>query len=465
MADLNLKVKVAVEGARNLRDLGKDMGNLGRDLTRGVTLPLIAAGAGLITMAADAEKSEAKMLSVFDSMGAAAWTSVDALNAHADAMANSTTFDDDAVRDAQAVLLTFGEITGDAFTDATEAAADLATFFETDMNTAALTLGKALQDPIAGVAKLGRQGIIFSDEQKEAIAAMVEMGDTAGAQALILDEVSRQVGDVAEDLAATSGGQMQQAINKMGEMGEALGTILLPVLGVVSGVLGGIADAFLKLDPAVKGVIVAVLGIIAVVGPVIWVGSKVVGAFQGIMAAFNALKLLLLTNPFIALAAAVVALVALIVLNWDKIVEVFEGALDFIADTGKKLWTPVSKGFTAAIDVIRGAWNAFARWWNGIQISVPGFDVPFVGRVGGFTIGLPDLPMLAEGGIVTQPTLALIGERGPEAVVPLDRMGPNVTELHIHLENHGPPITEEDDVIETLQAIAPMLDGRLAYGG
>jgi phage-related minor tail protein len=29
---------------------------------------------------------------------------------------------------------------------------------------------------------------------------------------------------------------------------------------------------------------------------------------------------------------------------------------------------------------------------------------------------------MASGGIVTAPTLALIGERGPEAVIPLDRM-------------------------------------------
>ena len=31
--------------------------------------------------------------------------------------------------------------------------------------------------------------------------------------------------------------------------------------------------------------------------------------------------------------------------------------------------------------------------------------------------------MLAEGGIVTGPTLAMIGERGPEAVIPLNKAG------------------------------------------
>jgi hypothetical protein len=36
---------------------------------------------------------------------------------------------------------------------------------------------------------------------------------------------------------------------------------------------------------------------------------------------------------------------------------------------------------------------------------------------------MPNIPMLANGGIVNSPTLALIGERGPEAVIPLT--GPN----------------------------------------
>jgi hypothetical protein len=45
-----------------------------------------------------------------------------------------------------------------------------------------------------------------------------------------------------------------------------------------------------------------------------------------------------------------------------------------------------------------------------------------LGTVGGQTIGVPDIHELARGGIVTGPTLALIGERGPEAVIPLSRM-------------------------------------------
>jgi hypothetical protein len=54
-------------------------------------------------------------------------------------------------------------------------------------------------------------------------------------------------------------------------------------------------------------------------------------------------------------------------------------------------------------------------------IAQPGFDISGI-DLPGFSVG--GLATLAEGGIVTQPTLAMIGEgRGPEAVIPLDRMG------------------------------------------
>ena len=33
------------------------------------------------------------------------------------------------------------------------------------------------------------------------------------------------------------------------------------------------------------------------------------------------------------------------------------------------------------------------------------------------------IPGLREGGIISKPTLAMIGEKGPEAVVPLNKMG------------------------------------------
>ena len=56
---------------------------------------------------------------------------------------------------------------------------------------------------------------------------------------------------------------------------------------------------------------------------------------------------------------------------------------------------------------------------------------------------LPDIPMLAKGGIVTGPTLALIGEAGPEAVVPLGKGGGMGNTFNINIDVSG--MTDRSD--------------------
>ena len=71
-------------------------------------------------------------------------------------------------------------------------------------------------------------------------------------------------------------------------------------------------------------------------------------------------------------------------------------------------------GFKEVFNAVSGIYNDFADFMV--------FDIPdWVPIVGGKTFQLPKIPMLAKGGIVNSPTLAMIGEDGPEAVVPLSR--------------------------------------------
>jgi hypothetical protein len=76
------------------------------------------------------------------------------------------------------------------------------------------------------------------------------------------------------------------------------------------------------------------------------------------------------------------------------------------------------------LNVWKTVFNGIASIWNNTLGKIA-FDIPdWVPGVGGKGFSFPNIPMLAQGGIVTGPTLAMIGEgRGPEAVIPLDRMG------------------------------------------
>lgn len=103
--------------------------------------------------------------------------------------------------------------------------------------------------------------------------------------------------------------------------------------------------------------------------------------------------------------------------------------------------------FGKIVDGFRTAVNYLIDKWNSIEFTLPSVDTPF-GTIGGGKIGVPKIPRLADGGIVTRPTVAMIGERGAEAIVPLDRYrsttGGSVT---INL----PPGVDGDDVVGAQQ--------------
>ncbi|WOI58600.1 phage tail tape measure protein [Streptomyces fradiae] len=79
------------------------------------------------------------------------------------------------------------------------------------------------------------------------------------------------------------------------------------------------------------------------------------------------------------------------------------------------MWDGIKSAFRGALNWIIGRWNNFSFSVGGG--SFMGVSIPRI------TISTPDIPYLAEGGITTGPTLAMIGEgREDEAVLPLSRL-------------------------------------------
>ena len=107
-------------------------------------------------------------------------------------------------------------------------------------------------------------------------------------------------------------------------------------------------------------------------------------------------------------------------------------ALGFILKAGKKVWDffggikeGISTAFNGLKEIIEKpfklAFNAIASLWNNTLGKI-GFEIPdWVPKIGGNKFSFPKIPALAKGGIVTKPTLALIGEAGAEAVIPLNK--------------------------------------------
>ena len=90
-----------------------------------------------------------------------------------------------------------------------------------------------------------------------------------------------------------------------------------------------------------------------------------------------------------------------------------------IASASRGLWDGIKNSFKDAI-------NFIIRGWNKLEFRIPGFKIGPIGY-SGFTLGLPDIPLLAKGGVVMPSaggTLATIGEAGrAERIEPLDPDG------------------------------------------
>jgi hypothetical protein len=190
-----------------------------------------------IEAAKEAEMVMAQTEAVIKSTGQTAGYSAEGIAALALQESALTSIDDELVQSGLNVLLRFDKIGMETFPQAARAAENMAAAMAkgdpalVDMAGAASTLGKVLQDPVRYMSLLGRQGIIFSEESQDAIKAMWEMGDAAGAQALILEEFEKKFGGAAEAMGGTNVGKIEKAKNAFENLGEVLGNKLLPVMG------------------------------------------------------------------------------------------------------------------------------------------------------------------------------------------------------------------------------------------
>jgi hypothetical protein len=145
----------------------------------------------------------------------------------------------------------------------------------------------------------------------------------------------------------------------------------------------------------------------------------IAGALAAIAASIVAINIAMALNPIGLITIGVIALIAGLAIAYKK----FEGFREIVDGVfgAIKWWISniVIPQFNLMLTVFKTIFNGIAAVWNN-TIGKFSFKVPdWVPSIGGKGFSMPDIPMLAAGGIVTGPTLAMIGERGPEAVIPL----------------------------------------------
>jgi hypothetical protein len=248
--------------------------------TFGSIMPLAAAAAGAavlkfgvdsINAFKESEAAMAQTNAVLKSTGGAANVTAQDVLDLAQKLRDMSGADDEAIQASENLLLTFTKVrneTGrgnDVFNQATGAILDMATSMNNgaiptmeDLNSKTILVGKALNDPVKGLTALTRVGVSFTDGQKEAITAMVEAGDTMGAQKIILGELTKEFGGSAKAAGDTFAGAQAKAQQKIEDLEEVIGGLLLPVITEMT---SEFADLLTNLAPVIefvgRGLVVA----------------------------------------------------------------------------------------------------------------------------------------------------------------------------------------------------------------
>ncbi|MBW1778750.1 MAG: phage tail length tape measure family protein, partial [Deltaproteobacteria bacterium] len=179
-----------------------------------------------IQLAGVQEKAEAKLEAVIRATGGAAGYTAQEMKEMAASLQQVTTYGDETIINAQAMMATFKEIGRETFPDAIKAALDMSTVMDQDLKSSVVQIGKALNDPIKGMTALSRVGVTFTEEQKNMVRQLVESNRVLEAQQIILEELNSEFGGAATGQIRTYAGAVQQAENAYGDLLEELGFVV-----------------------------------------------------------------------------------------------------------------------------------------------------------------------------------------------------------------------------------------------
>lgn len=333
---------------------------------------------------------------------------------------------------------------------------DIAAGTGKDLDAVSLALAKAYNGNIGALTRLGvplDENIIKSKDFGAAMAVLNEnFGGQAAAQADTFEGKMTRLGIAFDEAKETAGAFVLDAIQPLADfavntlipalddigttVGENLNPIIkdmgkffkdnvLPVLKdfgdfIMGTIVPNIKTAFMPVLEALKGAFNTIMGAIEDNKPAL---DDLYAAFKVVIGWISANVLPLLGGALATgfrtignIIGTVITVVAKLVTGIKEFVNFSKNAVNTVTETFKKIGNAIMTPF-------KFAFREVAKFWNNtlgkFKVTIP----DWVPLIGGQTWGFPKLPVpeLATGGIVTKPTLAVIGEAGAEAVIPLSR--------------------------------------------
>ena len=192
------------------------------------------------------EASTARINAVLETTGYQAGLTGAAIQQMTSQIALATLETEQGMRAAAARLLTFRDIAGDVFEDVLRSATDMAALGFGTVESEAVKLAKALEDPAQALTSLSRAGIVFTRQQRSVIISLVESGRRAEAMERILDNVRARTEGAAEAAASgTLAGAFDTIGQAVGRATREFAGFILRITGVeaaVQMVAGRVSD-------------------------------------------------------------------------------------------------------------------------------------------------------------------------------------------------------------------------------
>ncbi|NDD44819.1 MAG: hypothetical protein EBZ29_08740 [Synechococcaceae bacterium WB9_4xC_028] len=303
MADTKTSVVIQarVDGLASVKGLESGLTNLGNTadktggkfakfngLLRGLSGAIAAAGLTRILgnaaeVAAGFESETLLLKQGLQNVGATTGE-LERLQGVADELGKATLFNEEDFRQGFGLLTSFGNIATENYDRVAIAAANVAQVSGTDISSSFMQLAKALNDPVKGLTALSRSGIQFTEDQKTMIQSMVEAGNTAGAQEMILKELDAQYGNTAVAAAGGAAGVKDTFGEAMYDLNVAVGRVANEVMPPFLAALTEIINAFTGMPQPVQAAIIAIGGIAALatlLAPVVSTIGSLIGLLTG----------------------------------------------------------------------------------------------------------------------------------------------------------------------------------------
>lgn len=302
--------------------------------------------------------ASAQTAAVLKSTGGAAHVTQAQIEGLASSLQTSTGVADDAIQANENMLLTFTNVKNavgkgnDVFNQATKTVLDMSQALGQSGKTSAIQLGKALNDPIKGVGALSKVGVTFTEGQKKSIKAMVDSGNTMGAQKVILKELNKEFGGSAKAFGDTFPGQVEKTKRAFENVAQSLAAAVLPsITKALQFVTSTVIPALQSLVDWGKAHWPQFVAAIKVA--VDWIKTNVV---PPVRAAFNAVK------------DIITGVVNIVIAIWHKfgsdIVNVVRTNFTSLVNVIKPVIALIQSIFKTFAALLHGDW---AGVWNGLK--------------------------------------------------------------------------------------------------